>query len=553
MSAWEEGNPNSKILFLAQAPHTVEVRLDRPLVGPSGEVFNTCLHQAGLVRASAYILNLWPYKVETNAKTGEISKDGRVLWTQKGITEYGWSEAATTLAKIKASGCNIVVTLGQQAFEAMAGVRKPMLKWRGSPLQGTERTGKKFIPTIHPAATLHGTYLWRYLIISDFTKAKRMSDYPDLRLPKRNHVIRPTMDEIVHFMTDWRELAVHRDRHYELPMVATDLEVINHQIACFCLCYDPHLTITIPFTTQSGDHYWPIEEEIAIWQMYARLMSEPGLMKVNQNIVGFDAPFLVQQNNIFTRGCLGDNMVAQSIMYPEFRKGLDVISSIYTDEPYYKDEGKMWKGFGGDIEEFWVYNGKDGAVSMEAWIEQSKEMTEGDFWPTYQMTVDLYEPLAYMTVRGFATNRDKLNETKGRVAAALLAKEAELADISEVNFNPLSPKQCQQYFYVLKGLQPYVGAGGTVTTDDKAMARIYRRYGLKEAKLVQEIRALNKLKGTYLEVDFDKDSRLRCAWNPRGTWTGRLSSSETLFGTGMNMQNLHPEFKEFLVADPELE
>lgn len=43
--------------------------------------------------------------------------------------------------------------------------------------------------------------------------------------------------------------------------------------------------------------------------------------------------------------------------------------------------------------------------------------------------------------------------------------------------------------------------------------------------------------------------RLRCSWNPRGTWTGRLSSSANVFGTGGNMQNLHPEFMEFLVAD----
>jgi DNA polymerase I-like protein with 3'-5' exonuclease and polymerase domains len=35
-----------------------------------------------------------------------------------------------------------------------------------------------------------------------------------------------------------------------------------------------------------------------------------------------------------------------------------------------------------------------------------------------------------------------------------------------------------------------------------------------------------------------------------GTATGRLSSSETIFGTGTNMQNLPKSFKKFLIADP---
>ena len=58
-----------------------------------------------------------------------------------------------------------------------------------------------------------------------------------------------------------------------------------------------------------------------------------------------------------------------------------------------------------------------------------------------------------------------------------------------------------------------------------------------------------KLKGTYLDITFDADSRMRCSYNPRGTKFGRISSSKTLFQTGMNMQNLPEEFAGFLVAD----
>jgi len=86
------------------------------------------------------------------------------------------------------------------------------------------------------------------------------------------------------------------------------------------------------------------------------------------------------------------------------------------------------------------------------------------------------------------------------------------------------------------------------------MQRIARgtaaRKGLYEATLVQDIRGMRKMIGTYLDMDYDKDGRLRCSYNPRGTKFGRLSSAKTIFGTGMNMQNLPLEFKGFLVPDP---
>jgi DNA polymerase I-like protein with 3'-5' exonuclease and polymerase domains len=68
---------------------------------------------------------------------------------------------------------------------------------------------------------------------------------------------------------------------------------------------------------------------------------------------------------------------------------------------------------------------------------------------------------------------------------------------------------------------------------------------------MQDVRTLNKLGSGYLDVQLDPDERLRCSYNPRGTKFGRLSSSETVMGTGLNMQNLDPSFKAFIVPDEE--
>lgn len=543
---YEEGTPDRPLIVLAEAPGRTEMRFGQPLIGPSGEVFNDCMRVAQLSRRQCYILNVWPYCVEKD-KTGNIFNPltSEALFTAKsGLTEHGINEAQATLRKIKEAKADTILTLGQPAMHlAIGGPKRPMMKWRGSILRGAERVGeRRVIPTVHPAATLHGTYLWRYLIINDMKRAQQeMGIGLDLRLPKRTIMLEPNLGDILNYVEHCRSVGI----------LATDIEVINHQVSCFSLSHSPDQCLVVPLHHEGGADYWDIEDEEKIWLAYASIMGDPEVMKVNQNIVGFDSPFLLKQNRIVTRGPIGDTMIAQHIMYPDFPKGLDMITSLHTREPYFKDEGKMWKGLGGDIEEFWTYNGKDACVALEAWHVLAQEMDETGYRETYDMTVAMADPLMFMSMRGIAVDHEALEKTKVEIAAKIEGLETELAEVADYPFNPNSPVQCKKYFYEHKGITPYRGTAGSVTTDDKAMARIYRRYNLKEAKLVQDLRAYKKLKGTYLEMGFDADARLRCSWNPRGTTTGRLSSSQTVFNTGANLQNLHPEFKHFLVADGE--
>jgi uracil-DNA glycosylase len=539
---YEDGDPDSPILILGQAPSTTEMRYQKPLVGPSGEVLRDCLHAAGLNRRGVYVLNIWEDPVHTDRK-GLIWKDRSsqdLLWSPKGITPLGYEMAAATLKRICKSGSNTLVPLGQQALELCTGISKAVMKWRGSPLIGLERVGGRFVvPTIHPAATIHGVYLWRYLIISDLKKAYRQSTSSKTLAPERSILIRPTFKEVMLYLEDCKRQG----------RVSTDLEVINHQVSCFCLVHKPLEAMVVPFMDEQGE-MWTEEEECKIWKGYADLMYDKDVMKINQNIVGFDAPFLMMQNNIYVRGPIGDTMIAQHSLYPEFNKGLDFIASVHTDEPYWKDEGKMWKNQGGDWPTFWRYNGKDGCVSLEAWDVLAEELTERGMWTTYNFTADMLPSLLYATMDGLAVDFKSLEQTKRAIEAQIAKLEAELLDIADYEFNPLSPAQVKKYIYDHKGVKPYRNASGGVTTDDKALSRIIRKHpDLREAKYVQELRAKKKLKATYLDVEADPDGRLRCSWNPRGTWTGRLSSSKTIFDRGLNLQNLDPAFKQFIVDD----
>jgi DNA polymerase-1 len=144
---------------------------------------------------------------------------------------------------------------------------------------------------------------------------------------------------------------------------------------------------------------------------------------------------------------------------------------------------------------------------------------------------------------------DGLKTAQAEADAIIKAATADLKAMAGYDLNPDSPKQLCDFFYNRKGEKAYVNRKtGNPTTDEKALKRLARK-GYEEANVILQIRHYSKLKGTYLDVTLDTDNRLRCAFNPAGTKNGRLSSSETIFGTGTNLQNLPEEFRKYVIAD----
>lgn len=544
MSApYEDGDPEAKICILTEAPDRSAVRLRKPLVGPSGDLLEQCMHSAKMVRRECYIISLFRKPVRKD-KLGKVVKTeaGDILWTQKdGLTLLGQEVTKPAFELLSKCSANVIIPLGGTVLSSIFGDSR-IMKWRGSILSGSQVVNeRKLVPTVHPGACLHGQYLWRHMLISDLATAKEQSLSPEKNLTVRNLIIGPTYSDVLSFLNGC----------LETKAVAYDIECTNHQVHCISFATSPTEAMSIPFVNKDKSSYFTFEQEEMIWTKIAQLLGDPTIMKIGQNLI-FDNSFLLQQNNIHPRGPIGDTMILHHIMFPDFPKGLDFLCSMHTDIPYYKDEGKMWKHPERDIEGFWTYNARDSVAAFALWEILWTQAQEQGFEKTYLDTVNMFPALLYMMIRGIGVDTERLAETRKEVIAKLEEKRNELEKVSDHPFNPASSKQCIEYFYTHKGNKPYISRQtNRPTTDDKAMSRIYRRYHYPEAKLVQEIRALAKLLSTYLEVKYDKDNRVRCSYNPRGTTTGRLSSSETIFGTGMNLQNLPPEFKGFLIATQE--
>jgi uracil-DNA glycosylase len=550
-SVFEEGNPRSKICFLAEAPAKIEMKMDRLLTGPSGKLFNHLLHESGLVRAEAYLLNVWPFMVYKQDKGSSVyiyDQYDDLLWSnRRGFTEKGLEEAWPTVQLLERSGANCIVPLGGVALSLLFGDSR-IGKWRGSILtanssyvQGTRLVGRKVVGTYHPAFVIRGQYLATYAIIHDMKRAKEESRSPTVALPRRELIIDPSYPEVMAFQRD-----MMRARR-----VGHDIEVLNSQISCMCYSPEPDMSMCVPILDRSGrQNRWNEEQETEIWLNHQKIMKNPKIQKINHAIL-FDTSFEFEQNNITTSLENADcSMTAWRVVNTDFPKGLDYVCSILTREPYYKDDGKIWKKPWVDIERFWRYNALDGAIAVECWDEMQEELQDPDWRHTYQMHKDLFPVLTYMMVHGMRVNRARLQKVKEDVSAKITEHQGELDAIAGYPLNTSSPKQMIAYFYGEKGIKPYVSRKtGRPTCDDKALAAIFKRYRLPEAKLSQEIRTHRTLLQNFLEIQFDPDDMLRCSIDATGARTGRLSTSETVRGTGHNMQNIPPSFRGFLEAE----
>jgi DNA polymerase I - 3'-5' exonuclease and polymerase domains len=294
----------------------------------------------------------------------------------------------------------------------------------------------------------------------------------------------------------------------------------------------------------------PPDQEANVWKKIAELLENPNIIKRGQNLT-FDCSILLSKMGIKVRNIV-DTMVAQKVIMPDYPVRLDFITSIFTDIPYYKDDGKKWFKIGGAWQTFWHYNGLDAIATGASYPGQIEEANRQNNLQTIERQTKIIEPLVYMSqrgvkvdIKGLEEHRDKMTERLGVVAEELSSivgrpvfvdKEHLAQSTKPDNFLLLSsPQQLSQYFYGDLGHKAYLKRG-RITTDETALVRLARK-GVKEAVLIKEVRSLSKLISTYANIDkISDDGRLHCSYNPVGTKTGRLSSSEDIFGKGMNMQ-----------------
>jgi uracil-DNA glycosylase len=518
--------------------------------------FNKLLDAAGIRRAECFVTSLLRGQVYGQSFEANIARN------QTEAKQPGWANLhnravrpciveghAALLKDIDLVKPRIILAIGNGALFALTG-KWGMKSWRGSNLELTTPEGHTcyVIPTYSPDY-IQAVWKDRNIVIHDLRRAlewSRLSTPP--RAPDYEFIIEPDFPTVTSTLRKLLSLVEAG------PLkLSVDIETRGGHIACTGIAWSKTSAICIPHIRavvaempnwQARINYWREEEEAYILHLLYQLLTHPNTEVIGQNFL-YDAQYFYRHFHFIPR-FKRDTMITQHCLFSSMQKGLDFLSSMYTDfHVYWKDESKNWDPKLGE-RQLWIYNCKDCCVTYEV-DEQEQAAINAMLpsWPKLREVHDfqqaLFYPVLNTMIRGLRTDNASKSALSAELLEAIQTREAWLTEVLGFPLNIKSPKQMQDVFYRLLGQQKILKRGtGSPTTDDAALERISTREPLLApvCDCIRELRSLYVFRSTFLEAPIDIDKRMRCSFNITGTETYRFSSSENAFGSGMNLQNI---------------
>lgn len=336
--ALSEGPRNARIALVGEALGETELRLSRPFVGTAGKELDRLLAEAGILRGDCFLTNTIaarPSPTSNNfdllcAKRKDVGgKDYPLpaLGQGKYLKPEYLGELTRLQAELRQVKPNVVVALGAKASWALCG-NPAISSIRGTICESSLVPGQKVLPTFHPSYILR---MWsdRPVLLADLLKAKRESASAAIERPARNVLCSPTLEEL------WRW--VEETLAQKPWRLACDIETTRGQIEMIGFARSASDAIVVPFRVRQEHqwvNYWPTTyDEVQARKACQRLL-ESEIPKVGQNFL-YDTQYLLAEG-FRLRSISDDLMLAHHSLYPELKKGLGFLGSIYTQEAAWK-------------------------------------------------------------------------------------------------------------------------------------------------------------------------------------------------------------------------
>jgi len=546
-----DGPLGTKICFIGQAPGAEEDLYGRPFVGQAGQLLDRCLKAVGIMRSEVLVNNLFSQRPPKNEVKYYYSHYPTKL-TWEGEEHLGrleqWLKKLLQERQAGMSRPNLLVALGAESMYSLTGQLK-ITKYRGSVLPCVLVPGFKVYVMFHPSYVnrlmnepeerLLGQKKTQRqnalpLFLMDLERVKEQGETPEPPRMERDFVVVKEISEVV-----------KRLREIGPPRVTVDIETIQTSsgplIWCIGFGVGPDRAFTVPLL-EKGRMVWTVEEEAVIWREISKVFLNLEIEKDFHN-GGFDLSILGRYYGLrVANGTYGDTMWMHQATYPYLLKGLDTLTSIYTWEPYYKDDGKYWDGRRISDEAEYLYNCKDCSVQYEVQFHTERKAKQTGMWGNYERHIKVMPSLLEMMIRGVKINVEKKDRLGGEFKQKATEAIAKVKELTGMEVNLGSPDQLQRLLYGYLGLpMKYHHKTKKPTTDMNAINKLMKntREGSNEReilKAISEHREFEKLSSTYAELVIENDGRVRTSYGFVSTF--RLSSSKSHFGGGGNLQNI---------------
>lgn len=344
-----------KIMVVGEAPGANEEQKLRPFIGDSGDLMIRYFGRHRVFREELHLTNLCKYRPDKN-------KFEKVLGTQE--LEEGLEELRQEIIEYQP---NVIVAMGNWPLYYLTGhcgsnKNKPVpgagiTNYRGSVLPNTlVPGGPKVLATYHPAFIVRPTgFAMHPIFAMDLGRALEQAAFPEIRYPLYESHIDP----------DQGTLQLLMDEMVESRMVSIDIETFGQTLACVGFTSSEKWGLCLTFENPVA---WEVSE-------YLLQTQTPKMFQFGAFDINWLKYFYQWETRGYGEGQGWDTYIASASLMPEFPRGLDFLTSIYTAFPYYKTERKDWKQTG-DLKTLWEYNIKDIIATLMIGNAQAKELKE---------------------------------------------------------------------------------------------------------------------------------------------------------------------------------
>ncbi len=520
-----QGNAFAKLMILGEGPSYEETAALKPFVGPSGRELDKLLKDTGINRSDCWISNVFKYEIPQNTSGKKIP-----AWVRAnniGLdVEKSLQELQNEINSIKP---NCILGLGGTALWALTGIKPKSKKkdpddqlsprvptggiqlYRGSIMQGM---GRKCVNTYHPAHLLHQQgeikgYWNRQIMIFDMKRAYVQSKFPEIILPQRN----------LQICRNSYELAQFRELYKNKIKMAADIEANGTCLpVCIGLAFNKYHGMCIPLWNTDDISHIPTSDLVEIWIMLAEMLYEKEIIGQNFN---YDRD-KIRRLGFIIRKLVSDTMFKAFTINPELPKGLPFNTSIYTEEPFYKNEG-MYEG---KIEDLLIGCARDACVTYEVDENMDKDIDELGQREWYENFV-MQLPELYLSIenQGFGVDKDAQMELLQKYIEWDERLRYELFHLTGIEVNTNSPKQVAELLFVTLKCPQRDGTGEEELTSLLNLQSFTDETKRQIVELILENRKVRKTISTYLMALPDYDGRMRTTYFPC-LETGRSSTGQ---------------------------
>jgi uracil-DNA glycosylase family 4 len=385
-----EGPTTATLAVVAEKGAEDEARRGRPLVGVTGSMLRQHIERAGMDAGSGF----WQY---VKGEKGRVSKE---VWLTNSVHHFNDPSANPTrddiireqprlyreLAALPNLRC--ILSVGAHALASLTNFQfTDILNRRGSRLPSA--LGVKLVATLHPSFYVNGEWRYQPIVQFDINRAVEESKTKELVYVPRQYLIKPTsLSEAQVWFYQLRE----RPRS---EFISFDIETFQGRngtwyVSCIAFSDDPQHAFCIPIMDRTRKSYWSLHEEAIIWRLIQDALDLPDRRYVTQNGHAFDCWQLYKHHigtNWMVKGF--DTYSAHMLLAADLPHDLGFLVSIYTSEPYYKDESGKNEYIPSSNERFWTYNCKDAALTLEVAFGLMRDLSEAGM---YGHTIPEWEP-----------------------------------------------------------------------------------------------------------------------------------------------------------------